>query len=225
MSNLSPRRVKPAPAVVMYELRVLRTSLAPAALLPLFEARARTWRGVARWGIQCSTSARGEVVLRVAVERHSLARLDNHFATWRRALRKALGRALDARALRRGEWAAVGDASVLADVRVLFDAFDAACAKLWAEAHDPLAVRCSYLEPALPALLRGSNGVGARAPPPAAAAKAAVSAHGHSGSPAGSAATSLAQPVPVGQRLQAGADLRPSDAPHIRVALGGERGG
>ena len=216
MSNLSPRRVKPAPAVVMYELRVLRTSLAPAALLPLFEARVRTWRGVARWGIQCCTNARGEVVLRAAVERHSLARLDNHFATWRRALRKALGRALDARALRRGEWAAVGDASVLADVRVLFDAFDAACAKLWAETNDPLAVRCSYLEPALPALLRGSGGGATRAQPAAAVNTRAAST---GPLPSGSAAGSTAA------HAQPGATSRPADATHIRVALSGERGG
>jgi hypothetical protein len=39
-----------------------------------------------------------------------------------------------------------------ADVKLLAEAYDAACAKLWEEARrvDAAALRCSYLEPALP---------------------------------------------------------------------------
>ena len=152
-SNLSPRRVKPAPAIVLYELRLLRVSVKPTALLPLFEARAKRWRGVLRWALHAFTSGRAEVVLQVIVERLSVARVDNLFATWRRTLSKVLGKACSVPKLKRAEWLPMmGDSggSVMADVRVLFDAFDSGCAKLWADTLDPAAVRCSYLEPALP---------------------------------------------------------------------------
>ena len=153
--SLSPRRVKPAPTIVLYELRLLRVSARPASMLPLFEARTKKWRGVLRWALHAFSSSRAELVLQVIVERQAVARVDNLFATWRRTLTKVMGKAFDLRKLRRAEWLHVGasdtSGSVMADVRVLFDAFDSGCAKLWADSHDPAAVRCSYLEPALPA--------------------------------------------------------------------------
>jgi len=159
MNNLSPRRVKPAPTIVLYELRLLRFSVRPATLLPMFEARTKKWRGVLRWALHAFSSGRAgaEVVLQVIVERQAVTRVDNLFATWRRTLLGVMGKAFDLRKLKRAAWLPAGssdkglDGSIMADVRVLFDAFDSGCAKLWADAHDPAAVRCSYLEPALPA--------------------------------------------------------------------------
>lgn len=155
VTSLSPRRVKPAPTIVLYELRLLRVSARPASMLPLFEARTKKWRGVLRWALHAFSSSRAELVLQVIVERQAVARVDNLFATWRRTLTKVMGKAFDLRKLKRAEWLHVGasdtSGSVMADVRVLFDAFDSGCAKLWADSHDPAAVRCSYLEPALPA--------------------------------------------------------------------------
>ena len=162
MSQLSPRRVKSAPTIILYELRILRSAHKAALLLPLFEARVKKWRGMLRWALQASVSSRGEVVVQVVVERQALARIDNLFATWRKALAELFG----VRKLKRASWTSDRGAAdkggpenstYLADVKVLHDAFEAACAKLWAETLDPAAVRCSYIEPALPAPL-GSSG-------------------------------------------------------------------
>ena len=162
MSQLSPRRVKSAPTIILYELRILRSAHKATLLLPLFEARVKKWRGMLRWALQASVSSRGEVVVQVVVERQALARIDNLFATWRKALAELFG----VRKLKRASWTSDRGAAdkggpenstYLADVKVLHDAFEAACAKLWAETLDPAAVRCSYIEPALPAPL-GSSG-------------------------------------------------------------------
>jgi hypothetical protein len=161
MSHLSPRRVKSAPTIILYELRILRSAHKPALLLSLFEARVKKWRGMLRWALQASVSSRGEVVVQVVVERQALARIDNLFATWRKALTELFG----VRKLKRASWASDRGAAdkggpetstYLADVKVLHDAFEAGCAKLWAETLDPAAVRCSYIEPALPAPLGSS---------------------------------------------------------------------
>jgi hypothetical protein len=179
-SNLSPRRVKPATVTVLYELRALR-SHPPAAYLSRFEAKVRGWRGLQRWRMQAYTSARGETVLQVVAEKAAQSsRVDNAFSSWRRVLQQllpvpkssALGAATLRTAWARGSWIA-GDgqrstSSWYADVKLLAEAYDAACAKLWEEARraDAGTTRCSYLEPALPQLahrapqeaLRGSSG-------------------------------------------------------------------
>jgi hypothetical protein len=177
-SNLSPRRVKPATVTVLYELRALR-SHPPAAYLSRFEAKVRRWRGLQRWCMQAHTSARGETVLQVVAEKAAAAsRVDNAFSSWRRVLQQLLpvskacapgmGKARTAWA--RGSWIA-GDgqcstSSWYADVKLLAEAYDAACAKMWEEARraDAGASRCSYLEPTLPQLAHRAPQATLRAP-------------------------------------------------------------
>ena len=139
----SPRRIRSAPSIALYELRLLRTSSRPGSLVRALEPRIRRWRGLARWYIHAfSSSARGEIVLQLVAERFShVTRVDNLFVSWR----KTLQRTFQLGALKRGAWS--GDA--LADVRLMHEPFDAGVAKLLAEAGAD-AVRCSYLEPALP---------------------------------------------------------------------------
>jgi len=138
----SPRRVRGAPSIALYELRLLRTSSRPGALVRAMEPRIRRWRGLARWHMHAHSSARGEIVLQLVGERLShVARVDNLFVSWR----KTLQRTFQLGALKRGAWS--GDA--LADVKLMHEPFDAGVAKLLAEAGAD-AVRCSYLEPALP---------------------------------------------------------------------------
>ena len=138
----SPRRVRGAPSIALYELRLLRTSSRPGALVRAMEPRIRRWRGLARWHMHAHCSARGEVVLQLVGERLAhVARVDNLFVSWR----KTLQRTFQLGALKRGAWS--GDA--LADARLMHEPFDAGVAKLLAEAGAD-AVRCSYLEPALP---------------------------------------------------------------------------
>jgi hypothetical protein len=167
-SNLSPRRVKPATVTVLYELRALRSN-PPAAYLSRFEAKVRGWRGLQRWRMQAYTSVRGETVLQVVAEKAAQSsHVDNAFSSWRRVLQALLpvpktgaSGAVKARAAwARGSWIA-GDgqhstSSWYADVKLLAEAYDVACAKLWEEARraDAGATRCSYLEPALPQLAR-----------------------------------------------------------------------
>jgi hypothetical protein len=162
-SNLSPRRVKPATVTVLYELRALR-SHPPAAYLSRFEAKVRGWRGLQRWRMQAYTSPRGETVLQVVTEKAAQSsRVDNAFSSWRRMLLQLLpvsksstpGAATVRTTWARGSWI-TGDgqhsaSSWYADVKLLAEAYDAACAKLWEEARraDASATRCSYLEPAL----------------------------------------------------------------------------
>ena len=103
--GLSPRRVKAAPAVVLYELRVTRLAGGPRPerLMRAFEACARKWRGVARWCVQAHTSARGEAVVQVVVERGAGAgRVDNLFVSWRRAAGRELKLPRGGAGVRRG---------------------------------------------------------------------------------------------------------------------------
>ena len=149
---LSPRRVKPAPTVVLYELRMIRPTTRAEKLARMFESSVKKWRGVARWYLQAHTSARGEAVLQVVIERYAhMARLDNLFTSWRRALGKELQLSKDGAGIKRAVWTAIGAESYMVDVRVMHDVFDAAIAKLWVEiAGAADASRCSYIEPAMP---------------------------------------------------------------------------
>ena len=133
--GLSPRRVKAAPAVVLYELRATRLAGGPRPerLMRAFEACARKWRGVARWCVQAHTSARGEAVVQVVVERGAGAgRVDNLFVSWRRAAGRELKLPRGGAGVRRAAWAAAGGESVFLDARVMHEAFEGAAAKLWA---------------------------------------------------------------------------------------------
>jgi hypothetical protein len=148
---LSPRRVKPTPTVLLYELRMIRPSTRSEKMARLFEGCVKKWRGVARWYLQAHTSARGEAVMQIVGERHThVSRIDNLFTSWRRALGKEL-QLPKAASLRRATWTAIGPDNFILDVRVMHDVFDAATAKLWAEiASAADATRCSYIEPAMP---------------------------------------------------------------------------
>jgi hypothetical protein len=140
--------------------------------------------------MQAYTSARGETVLQVVAEKAAQSsRVDNAFSSWRRVLQQllpvpkssALGAATVRTAWARGSWiAGEGQCSAsnwYADVKLLAEAYDAACAKLWEEARraDAGATRCSYLEPALPEPLRRAL-QGAVSTPSAAAASASIKA-------------------------------------------------
>ena len=142
----SPRRVRNTPTVVLYECRLLK-SVKTASLLRHVEQRMKKWRGVQRWSLQCYCSPRGEVVVQAVVERAAVAsRVDNLLQAWRKLVVKLLP-GVQAKQLKRGVWLQ----DTLVDVRVMVEAWEAACAKLGAEAAvDGGAVRCSYLEPALP---------------------------------------------------------------------------
>ena len=142
----SPRRIRSAPSIALYELRLLRTSSRPGSLVRALEPRIRRWRGLARWHIHAYSSPRGEIVLQLVAERQShVARVDNLFVS----RRKTLQRIFKLGALKRGVWSS----DALADVKLMHEqSFDAAVAKLLAEADAVSSdiVRCSYLEPALP---------------------------------------------------------------------------
>ena len=142
----SPRRIRSAPSIALYELRLLRTSSRPGSLVRALEPRIRRWRGLARWHIHACSSARGEIVLQLVAERQShVARVDNLFVSWR----KTLQRIFKLGAFKRGVWSS----DALADVKLMHElSFDAAVAKLLAEADAVSSdvVHCSYLEPALP---------------------------------------------------------------------------
>ena len=141
----SPRRIRSAPSIALYELRLLRTSSRPGSLMRALEPRIRRWRGLARWHIHAYSSARGEIVLQLVAERQShVARVDNLFVSWR----KTLQRIFKLGAFKRGVWSS----DALADVKLMHElSFDAAVAKLLAEADAVSSdvARCSYLEPAL----------------------------------------------------------------------------
>ena len=146
VSAHSPRRIRSAPSIALYELRLLRTSSRPGSLIRALEPRIRRWRGLARWHIHAFNSPRGEIVLQLVAERQShIARVDNLFVSWR----KTLQRIFKLGALKRGAWGS----DALADVKLMYEqSFDTAVAKLLAEADAVSSdvVRCSYLEPALP---------------------------------------------------------------------------
>jgi hypothetical protein len=130
---------------------MIRPNTRSAKLARLFEGCVKKWRGVARWYLQAHTSARGEAVLQIVSERHSqVSRIDNLFASWRRALVKEL-QLPKTGSLKRATWTAIGAENYIVDVHVMHDVFDAATAKLWAEiAGAADATRCSYMEPSMP---------------------------------------------------------------------------
>jgi hypothetical protein len=146
--SFSPRRVKVSPTVVLYECRLLRSTAKLPAALRHVEARLKKWRGVLRWWLQCCSSPRGELVIQAVVERAAAAsRVDTLLQAWRKLVGSMMSSAAPAKQLKRGVWFQ----DTLVDVRVMVEAWEAACAKLSAEAAvDGGAVRCSYLEPALP---------------------------------------------------------------------------
>jgi hypothetical protein len=146
--SFSPRRVRSTPTVVLYECRLLKSSLKPASVLRYVEAKVKKLRGVQRWCLQCYMSPRGEVVVQAVVERVAVAcRLDNLIQAWRKIAVKMIPSAPQAKELKRGVWCQ----DVFVDVRVMVEIWESACAKLGAEASvDGGGVKCSYLEPALP---------------------------------------------------------------------------
>ena len=146
--SFSPRQVRSTPTVVSYECRLLKSSLKPASVLRYVEGKIKKWRGVQRWYLQCYLSTRGEVVIQAVVERVAAAcRVDNLIQAWRKIMVKMLPGAPQVKQLKRGVWCQ----DMLVDVRVMVETWESACAKLGAEASvDGGAVKCSYLEPALP---------------------------------------------------------------------------
>lgn len=145
--SFSPRRVRNTPTVALYECRLLKCIVKTSSLLRHVEQRIKKWRGVQRWSLQCYCSPRGEVVVQAVVERAAVAsRVDNLLQAWRKVVVKMMP-GVQAKQLKRGVWFQ----DTLVDVRVMVEAWEAACAKLGAEAAvDGSAVMCTYLEPALP---------------------------------------------------------------------------
>ena len=110
----SPRRIRSAPSIALYELRLLRTSSRPGSLVRALEPRIRRWRGLARWHIHACSSARGEIVLQLVAERQShVARVDILFVSWR----KTLQRIFKLGAFKRGVWSS----DALADVKLMHE--------------------------------------------------------------------------------------------------------
>jgi len=172
--SFSPRRVRNTPTVALYECRLLKCAVKTSSLLRHVEQRLKKWRGVQRWSLQCYCSPRGEVVVQAVVERAAVAsRVDNLLQAWRKIVVKLLP-GVQAKQLKRGVWFQ----DTLVDVRVMVEAWEAACAKLGAEASvDGGAVRCSYLEPALPSAAAPSAAApSAASVVPNAAARATASA-------------------------------------------------
>jgi len=168
----SPRRLGIKP-VVLYELRMLRP-IADLSKLLEFQASVSAWRGVEQWHVQAHRSARGEVVVRIACERHvsptQTVRLDNQWASWRRTIVGALR--LEGVAIRRGAWIEVDGHSYRGDVQVMHETFEKAVEKLWQEVGHEEAVKVlkSRARAALDAAV-ASEAVGATI-----AARAAVAA-------------------------------------------------
>ena len=148
---LSPRRVKPAPVVVMYELRSLRAHK-PLGTLRAVETRLKKWRGLARWTMQGYTSPRGETVVQIVGERHSLvSRRDNLFSSWQRLVKLLGGAGV---ATGRAAWAAApSGASYFADARILHEPYESAAAKVLEDGTkiDAGVLVCSDTLPLLPA--------------------------------------------------------------------------
>ncbi len=149
--SFSPRRVKSTPTVVLYECRILKSTLKPASVLRYVEAKVKKWRGVQRWYLQCYLSPRGEVVVQAVVERvAAVCRVDNLIQAWRKIVVKMIPGAPQAKDMKRGAWCQ----DMLVDVRGMVEQWESACAKLGAEASvDGGAVQCSYIEPALPSAI------------------------------------------------------------------------
>ena len=146
---LSPRRVKPAPVVVMYELRSLRAAK-PLVAMRTVEARIKKWRGLVRWTMLAYTSPRSETVVHIVGERHShVSRRDNLFSSWQRFV-KVFGGVDTGRAT----WVTASNgACYFADARILHEGYETAAAKVLEEATriDAGVALCSDLLPLLPA--------------------------------------------------------------------------
>ena len=168
---LSPRRVKPAPVVVMYELRSLRAAK-PLAAMRTVEARIKKWRGLVRWTMMAFTSPRGVTVVHIVGERHSsVSRRDNLFSSWQRFVRVFGGVETG-----RAAWVTGSNgACYFADARILHEGYEAAAAKVLEEAAraDAGVATCSDVLPLLPAQAAApaaGNGSASRPPAPLSAA-------------------------------------------------------
>lgn len=145
---LSPRRTKPDPVVVMYELRTVR-ALKPLPTMRVIESRIKKWRGLLRWTMQAFASPRGEAVVQIVGERQSqVSRRDNLFSSWQRLVKLVGGVECG-----RAAWAAASNGSCyFADARVLHEAYETAVAKVTEEAArvDAGASSCTDVLPLLP---------------------------------------------------------------------------
>ena len=196
---LSPRRVRAAPNVALHECRMLKVHTKPASVLRYVEGKVKKWRGVQRWYAQCYVSQRSELVVQVVAERYAASsRNDNLFNGWRRVVVRMLPGDVAVKALKRSAW----HMDTLVDTRAMYEDWPAACAKVCAEALavDKGAVKCSYVEPALPS---GAAPVSAPASAPVTTPDAVVQA----------APKSLAVPV---------ADIKTLSVP-ISSMLGAQR--
>lgn len=196
---LSPRRTKPDPAVVLYELRTVRASK-PLPTMRAIESRIKKWRGLLRWTMHAFASSRGEAVVQVVGERQSqVARRDNLYCSWQRVV-KTVGGVECARAT----WAtAPNGSSFFADARVLHEAYEAAVAKVAEEASrvDAGTLTCTDLLPLLP--------------PPVGTAVVAVAAgvsHSASAPPSTSQSAPRSEPHTAAHAL-------PTPSPSVAAAL------
>lgn len=178
---LSPRRMKPEPVIVLYELRMVR-ALRPLPALRAVEARVKKWRGMLRWTMQAFTSPRGEAIVQIVGERSShVTRRDNLFSSWQRLV-EGLGGVTCAR----GCWAsAASGASYFADARMLHEGYDAVVARVGEEAAraDSGVVSCTDLLPLLPlpvaAAAAAANGVALLSVPSAPSGATATPSSSH----------------------------------------------
>ena len=163
---LSPRRMKPEPVVVLYELRMVR-ALRPLPALRAVEARVKKWRGMLRWTMQAFTSPRGEAIVQIVGERSShVTRRDNLYSSWQRLV-EGLGGVSCAR----GCWvSAASGASYFADARMLHEGYDAVVARVGEEAAraDSGVVSCTDLLPLMPLPVAAAAAAASGAAPPSA---------------------------------------------------------
>lgn len=161
---LSPRRNKPEPVVVLYELRMVR-ALRPLPALRAVESRVKKWRGMLRWTMQAFTSPRGEAIVQIVGERSShVTRRDNLYSSWQRLV-EGLGGVTCARAC----WAsATSGASYFADARMLHEGYAAVVARVGEEAAraDSGVVSCTDLLPLMPLPVAASAAAASGAAPP-----------------------------------------------------------
>lgn len=196
---LSPRRTKPDPVIVMYELRTVR-ALKPLPTMRVIESRIKKWRGLLRWTMQAFASPRGEAVVQIIGERQSqVSRRDNLFSSWQRLVKLVGG--VDCG---RAAWAtAANGSSFFADARVLHESYETAVAKVTEEAArvDAGTMSCTDMLPLLPPPV-GAVAVASIAGPAAASSAASTEkASAHVQSPARAltaARTSIpTQPAPA----------------------------
>lgn len=161
---LSPRRMKPEPVVVLYELRMVR-ALRPLPALRAVEARVKKWRGMLRWTMQAFTSPRGEAIVQIVGERSShVTRRDNLYASWQRLVED-----LGGVSCARGCWAsAASGASYFADARTLHEGYEGVVARVGEEAAraDSGVVSCTDLLPLMPLPVASASVAASGAAPP-----------------------------------------------------------